>query len=137
MLRAGRLAAAPFIHMKSRVQLIRFSLVGNLNTILHTATIGLVVNVFALSQLISNAVAYVVASSFSFVINSVCSLEVKPHLYRYSRFELVALLRLAASAILGRMGDILRWLYAITIFLTALIVPFISFLVHRRYTFSP
>ena len=95
------------------------------------------INVFALSRLISNAAAHVVASSFSVVINSVWSLEVKPQLYRYSRFQLVALLGLAAPAILGRMGDIPGWLYAIIVFFTARIVPFISFLVRHRYTFSP
>jgi len=133
---ARRIGKSGECRMKIRTQVIQFSSAGSLNTILHFATISLLIGSFALRQSISNAVTYLIASSFSFLINSVWSFEVKPHVPRYSRFQVIALLGLAVSTILGHVSDILGWYYAITFFLTALIVPFISFLIRRRHTFS-
>jgi putative flippase GtrA len=121
--------------MNTRVQLTRFCLVGTINFIVHLATFAVAINTLALTQLMSNAIAYLVASSFSFVMNSIWSFEVKLRVRRYARFQLVALLGLAVCAILGRLGDEFSLPYAVTVLATVLILPLISFLVHRRYTF--
>jgi putative flippase GtrA len=89
-----------------------------------------------LSQLISNVAAYVVASSFSFIANSIWSFEVRPHAHRYVRFQIVALVGLLVCAFIGHLGDAYGWHYVITVFLTACIMPVISFLAHRSYTYS-
>lgn len=122
--------------MKTTIQLTRFALVGVMNTALHLATIGLLTQVFGLSQLVSNVAAYMVASSFSFVVNSVWSFRVRPQIRRFARFQMVGLMGLVASAVLGRMGDVFAWHYAMTVLLTACVVPVLSFMAHRSYTYS-
>lgn len=122
--------------MKTTVQLTRFALVGVINTALHLATVGLLTQLLGLSQLVSNVAAYMVASSFSFVVNSVWSFEVKPQARRFARFQVVGLVGLLASALIGHMGDMFGWHFAITVLLTGCIVPLLSFLAHRSFTYS-
>jgi putative flippase GtrA len=107
-----------------------------LNTALHLATVGLLTQIFGLSQLVSNVAAYLVASSFSFIANSIWSFEVKPQARRFARFQVVGLMGLLASALTGHMGDVFGWHYAVTVLLTGCIVPLLSFLAHRSYTYS-
>jgi putative flippase GtrA len=118
------------------VQAARFCLVGIGNVTVHTAAFTTLIAVLGFTQLLSNALAYLVASSFSFVINSVWTFEMKLHPRRYVRFQVVGLFGLAVAAILGCLGDKFHWPYAATILLTVLILPLISFLLHRHYTFS-
>ena len=122
--------------MKTRVQLTRFCVVGTLNFTVHLATFVVTINALRFSQLMSNATAYFVASSFSFVMNSIWSFEVKLHVRRYARFQIVGFLGLAICAIIGYLGDKFHWPYAVTVLMTVLILPLISFLAHSRYTFS-
>lgn len=122
--------------MKTTVQLTRFALIGVVNTVLHLTTVGLLTQLLGLSQLISNVAAYLVASSFSFFANSIWSFRVRPQIRRFARFQMVGLMGLVASAVLGRMGDVFAWHYAMTVLLTACVVPVLSFMAHRSYTYS-
>jgi len=122
--------------VKIPVQLPRFALVGVLNTLLHLAIVGLLTQSIGLSQLISNVAAYIVASSFSFILNSIWSFEVRLETSRYARFQVVGLLGLSVSAFIGYLGDVFGWHYGVTVLLTGGIVPLLSFLAHRSYTYS-
>jgi putative flippase GtrA len=118
------------------VQLVRFAIVGVLNTVLHLAVVAILTQIFGMSQLISNSAAYLVASSFSFVVNSIWSFQARPDAHRYIRFQLVGLIGLAVCAFFGYLGDAFGWHYVMTVLVTVCIVPFISFLAHRSYTYS-
>jgi putative flippase GtrA len=64
--------------MRVRVQLARFCLVGIGNVAVHVATFGTLVAVLGFTQLLSSTLAYLVASSCSFVMNSIWTFEMKP-----------------------------------------------------------
>jgi putative flippase GtrA len=117
-------------------QLTRFIVVGAANVNRWMATFAALVATLDLSQSWSNALAYVVASSFSFVMNSIWSFEVRLRLRRYIRFQLVGLIGLVIAGALGHLGDYYQWPYAVTVLATVLVLPPVSFLVHRSYTFA-
>lgn len=122
--------------MRISVQLVRFAIVGVLNTGLHLAVVAVLTQVIGASQLVSNAAAYVVASSFSFVVNSIWSFGARPHARRYVRFQVVGLLGLAVCAFFGYLGDVFGWHYVIAVLLSGCVLPLITFLAHRFYTYS-
>lgn len=121
--------------MRAHVQLFRFCVVGAVNTAIYVAAVALAIGLFGIRQSVSNALAYLVASTFSFLANSFWSFEVSPRMHRYARFQIVVLLGAAACAVIGHFGDEFHWPELATIAATALLMPFISFTAHRRYTF--
>ena len=124
------------IDVNTRIQLIRFCVVGSVNFVIHLATFALAASVLDLTQLISNAIGYLVASSFSFIVNSIWSFEAKLRMRRYVRFQLVGVFGLAICAILGHLGDEFHLPYTVTVSATLLILPLVSFFIHRHYTFG-
>jgi len=122
--------------MKLSLQVTRYALIGVCNTVVHLSIVGLLTWLVGFNQMYANTVAYIVASSFSFVMNAKWSFQRKPGARNYARFQLVSVLGLIASATLGHLGDYFGWHFAVTVFLIALTVPVVSFLLHRSYTFS-
>ena len=122
--------------MHISVQFVRFATVGVLNTVLHLAIVAILTQVFGASQAISNSVAYLAASSFSFIVNSIWSFQARPHANRYIRFQVVGLLGLAACTFFGYLGDTFGWHYVIAVLLSACVLPLFTFLGHRFYTYS-
>lgn len=122
--------------MHISVQLVRFAVVGVLNTALHLAVVAILTQLFGASQLIANSVAYLAASSFSFVVNSIWSFQTRPQAHRYIRFQVVGLLGLAVCAFFGYLGDTFGWHYVIAVLLSGCVLPLITFLAHRFYTYS-
>lgn len=88
-----------------------------------------------LHQMGANALAYLVASSFSYLLNARWSFNARHHWPGFLRFQGVNLLGLCVSTLMGFIGDLLAWHYLLTVLLIALIVPALSFFLHRSYTF--
>ena len=122
--------------MHISVQLVRFAIVGVLNTVLHLVVVAILTQLVGVSQLISNSVAYLVASSFSFIVNSIWSFQAKPHAHRYLRFQVVGLVGLAVCAFFGYLGDVFGWHYVVAVLLSGCVLPLVTFLAHRFYTYS-
>ena len=122
--------------MHISVQLVRFAIVGVLNTVLHLAVVAILTQLFGVSQLISNSTAYLVASSFSFIMNSIWSFQARPEAHRYIRFQVVGLLGLAICAFFGYLGDAFGWHFVVAVLLSGCALPLITFLAHRSYTYS-
>ncbi len=109
---------------------------GVLNTGIHLGVVMLVLAHTPWHQMGANALAYCVASSFSYLLNARWSFGATHHWRGFLRFQGVTVLGFVASALLGYMGDLLAWHYLFTVFLVALIVPALSFSLHRTYTFG-
>lgn len=122
--------------MKPSVQVTRYALIGVGNTGIHLFIVALLIWFVGLNQMYANIIAYIIASSLSFVMNAKWSFKRKPEARNYVRFQLVSVLGLIVSATLGYLGDHFGWHFAVTVFLIALTVPVVSFLLHRSYTFS-
>jgi putative flippase GtrA len=122
--------------IKPGVQITRYALIGVCNTTIHLLIVGLLTWFAEFNQMYANVIAYIVASSFSFVMNTRWSFQSRPGARNYARFQLVSLFGLIVNATVGHLGDHFGWHIAVTVFLIALTVSVISFLLHRSYTFS-
>jgi len=121
--------------LKTHHQFLRFGLVGVLNTGIHLGVVMLVLAHTPWHQMGANALAYIVASSFSYLVNARWSFGAKHHWRGFLRFQGVTILGFFASTLLGYLGDLMAWHYLFTVFLVALTVPALSFSLHRSYTF--
>lgn len=122
--------------IKPGVQITRYALIGVCNTSIHLLIVGLLTWFAEFNQMYANVIAYIVASSFSFVMNTRWSFQSRPGARNYARFQLVSLFGLIVNATLGHLGDYFGWHIVVTVFLIGLTVSVISFLLHRSYTFS-
>lgn len=120
----------------ARTQFLRFGLVGVLNTGIHLLVVATVLALTALHQMGANLLGYLAASTFSYVANTLWSFRATHHWGRYARFQGVSLAGLALSGLLGYLGDALGWHYAFTVLLIALLMPVLSFTLHRAYTYA-
>jgi len=122
--------------MHLTLQARRYALIGVSNTLTYSLIVWLLTRFVSFNQLYANIAAYVAVSSLSFWMNARWSFGKKPGVANYARFQLVAVLGLIASAILGHLGDRFEWHFLVTVFLIGLTIPVISFLLHRSFSFS-
>jgi putative flippase GtrA len=121
--------------MKPTAQLVRYACVGVFNTMLHLVVVVISLQIFELGQMLSNGVAYLFASTASFFMNARWSFMEKPNTKNFSRFQSVSIAGLVISSGVGYAGDYFHWHFIFTVFCVALAVPFVSFVLHRKYTF--
>lgn len=122
--------------MKPSTQIVRYAFVGVCNTLVHLAVVLIVLNIIGLGQMVANSIAYVVSSIFSFFMNSKWSFRQKPNSRNFSRFQVVTLVGLLVSSGIGFAGDYFNWNFIVTVLYVAVAVPFVSFMLHRKYTFT-
>lgn len=115
---------------------VRFMVIGVLNTGIHLSIVAALTNFLNSPQVISNVAAYLSASSISFIANSLWTFNKTIAIQRYYRFHLVGTLGVCVSITFGMLADVFDWHYFLTVFLTGLGIPVISFVLHKKFTFS-
>jgi putative flippase GtrA len=124
--------------MSARVskQAILFAIVGVLTTLLHVAVAVSVIRTFTAPAWLANGVAFVVATSFSYVVNASVTFGSRPagrSLLRYFVVAIVGLLlAMAISALADRAG--LSYLAGIACVVVA--VSGGTFIAHRNWTYA-
>lgn len=122
--------------MHPSIQISRYAQIGVCNTAAYLLIVWLMTWLAEFNQMYANITAYIIVTFFSFWMNARWSFQRKPGVRNYARFQLVAVLGLIASATLGHLGDYFGWHFLVTVFLVGLVIPVMSFLLHRSYTFS-
>lgn len=117
-------------------QIFRYLLVGVANTAIHLGVVYLFNINLGWSQFVSNTLAFLAASTFSFLVNVKWSFQSSPNIRNFGRFQLVATFGLIVSGAMGYLGDHFGWHYLFTVILIAATVSCLSFLLHRSYTFK-
>ena len=117
-------------------QLMRFGIVGVLSTLIHACIATIMIKFLLSSQVVANCSAFVCATFFSYIAHTrysfVASFSKKTSL----RFIVVVSICFFITAILAKIAEYFNMPYQIGIVLVLSIVPIISYLLHRFWTYK-
>jgi putative flippase GtrA len=129
----------PLDHQRHKKKTIRklliFGLIGILNTGLHTIFLTVALFELHLNYGVGNVSAYLLTSVISFILNARFTFRVKKTPERFARFQIIGGATGAACYALGLFAETYGLNYLVLVLLTALILPLITFTLHRRFSF--
>lgn len=118
-----------------RARLARFGLSGLCSTALHVLVASAMVALADATQVIANAVAFVCATVFSYLANTLWSFSSTVHSRNLVRYLTVALVGFAETTGLARAAELLDVPRGWTIVAIALLIPPTMFVLHRVWTY--
>lgn len=117
-------------------KLARFSGIGVINTLLHTAVVVLSVEGLSVHPTLANTIAFVVANTFSYWANRRWNFKTAPSLRQYGRFFLVSLAGLAITVLVSGFAAWAGWHYLAGLGLVFIALPVFTFALHWQWTFK-
>lgn len=118
-------------------KIAKFSGIGVINTLIHTAVVVLCVERFGMHPSLANAIAFVVANTFSYWANRRWNFKTEASLGQYGRFLLVSLAGLAITVLVSGLAAWAGWHYLVGLGLVFVALPALTFLLHWQWTFKP
>jgi putative flippase GtrA len=113
----------------------RFMVSGLLVTGLHVFIATSFINLVFPVPALANGVAFVVATAFSYYINTLWSFSRPPHRKNLIRFLSVSMLGCLLAVFISGHADLHGFHYGIGIASVAAIVPPVTFLLHKYWTY--
>lgn len=114
----------------------RFGIVGFANTFIHGTVALLAYQYAGFNAVGSNITGFILAFVFSFFMNTFWSFERSPSRLFFLRFLTVNIMALTYILIVSVISDAMSWPPLIGILLVVLVLPLISFLSHRYWTYA-
>ncbi|KVV41453.1 sugar translocase [Burkholderia territorii] len=118
-----------------RVRLARFGLSGLGSTALHMLVASAMYALFDATQVIANAVAFVCATAFSYLANTLWSFSSTVHSRNLLRYLIAALAGFAETMLLAHTAERLDVPRGWAIVAIALLIPPTMFAIHRLWTY--
>ncbi len=121
---------------KTKKEFYVFATIGIFNTLMHLLVVISLVEKLSLNPTLSNTIAFLVANTISFFLNSSYTFKTKPSLYTYKRFILASLFALFATISLSAFAELMKWHYLIGVSLVIFISPVLTFALQKYWTFK-
>ena len=118
-----------------RVRLARFGLSGLGSTTLHVLVASALYALLDATQVFANAVAFVCATAFSYLANTLWSFSSTVRTRNALRFLVVTLAGFVETLLLARAAEMLDVSRAMSIVAIALLIPPTTFVLHRLWTY--
>lgn len=117
-------------------QFLSYAAIGLANTLIHLGVVILLVELGGLRPAPANGLAFACANLFSFWANSRFTFRARggADLRRYARFLAVSLAGLGLALATGALGEWLRWHYLAGALLLFAVLPAITFVLNRGWT---
>ena len=116
-------------------QIVRFTVAGLLVTGIHALVAALAIGIGGLRPEAGNGLAFVVANISSYLLHTLWSFSAQPRTKNMFRFVVVSLFLFAVSVVVPGIVDRLGLHYGIGITAVTLIIPPLSFVLHRFWTY--
>jgi putative flippase GtrA len=114
----------------------RFAVVGVLATAVHVSVAWFALRALDIGAAPANGLAFVAAHGVSYLGNAIWSFSHRPALGNWARYLAVSALTLALTMVIAGAVERLGGADVLGIALVVLVVPGLSYLAHRRYTFG-
>ncbi|GLC91572.1 hypothetical protein Tamer19_09800 [Cupriavidus sp. TA19] len=117
-------------------RLFRFGVSGMIATGIHVAVATQLIWLLHASQVSANGIAFVIANIGSYLLNTIWSFGARPTRDSYLRFLAVSLLGLALTLAISAGAQVAGVGYWVGLAAILSVVPVITFVLHRRWTYS-
>ncbi|ANA34077.1 GtrA family protein [Ralstonia mannitolilytica] len=117
------------------IRVARFGVSGVVATGVHVAIATTLINGFSASQVTANGVAFVCANVCSYLLNALWSFSAKPGGANFLRFYAVSLLGLGLTLAISWLAQTLGASYWVGLAAILSVVPPLTFVLHRFWTF--
>ncbi|MCY7330868.1 MAG: GtrA family protein, partial [Saprospiraceae bacterium] len=121
--------------MSTFVQLFRFAWVGVGVTALHVLVATWLITAQGVSPVTANGIAFVTATLVSYIANTLWSFKHKLHSHSLLRFMSVSMVGLLSTLGISAVAQVIGLAYYFGIAAVVLVVPGVSFLLHRAWTY--
>lgn len=121
---------------KVPTKLVRFGITGLGSTLIHVATATSLIEFMSTSVQIGNGVAFVVATFFSYTVNTLWSFSNKMDKGNAFRFLVASFIGLSLTLAISSIADNLGFHYLIGISVIVITVPICTFLIHNFWTYK-
>src|SRR5690242_19194914 len=113
----------------------RFAVTGLATTFIYAIITVCMIKLITQSQPLSSGVAFLFATTFSYLLNT-CWTFAKPlHERNLIRYMITTLVGLCMAVVISHLAQISGWNYMIGIFLVSCAVPPINFAMHHFWTY--
>ena len=113
-----------------------FSIIGVINTCIHTVIVIILVELFKIYPVYSNIAGFIIANIFSFWANCKWNFKFKASFERYIKFLIISLIGLTITIIISYITDKLNLYYLWGLFFIYVTLPITSFTMHYNWTFK-
>lgn len=121
--------------MTAFVQATRFASVGVLSTLVHVTVSVWLIAGLGQSPVFANATAFVVATLIAYTLNTLWSFSARLETASLVRYVSVSLVGFFSTIAISALAQALSLHYGVGIALVVLLVPVISFVLHRVWTY--
>ena len=115
--------------------LLLFGLIGVANTLLHSATVVVLVERALATPVPANVAGFALANTASYFANSRFTFHQPPSWSRYRKFFAVSMLSLVLTIGLAALAEAMHWHYLVGLLLVLLCGPVLTYVLHKAITF--
>ncbi|WP_374625939.1 GtrA family protein [Pandoraea sp.] len=115
--------------------LMRFGVAGAVSTAVHVIVAVTLIEMFGAGSVLANAVAFCTATPCSYLLNTLWSFSARVHRTSFARFVPVSIFGLLLTTFVARTVEHLGGSHWVGIAAVVLIVPPVTFVLHRYWTY--
>lgn len=121
---------------KIKKEFLLFAIIGVFNTFTHAIAVIAFVELFQVHPTLANTLAFFVANTISYFLNTRYTFKTAPSFSRYKRFLFASSFALFATVLLSSFAEWMHWHYLIGLMLVIFISPILTFTLQKQWTFK-